>query len=394
MVWKKIKEIIKGKKNDEPEKTIPSPSENDLESSNQPTIPESVLIEANNTPWGVPVYDVRPTTQTMLSSSPDPAMATNAVSYNQEDGFAFFDQKPWIARSIQANLSFPIDGALYDGPLFIPNTMEHKWAIYFIKNKMIFIRSWLRQVRVVAEVKQLQDHISITSITGAFLSDTEPQEFTIRILDYLLRSHAMNLVFPAPIPTELDQDIGIWCMRSFGNLAMFATSHPIESTLEQPLRSHSLLHIAVARGDSAAVLEHLNAGVPIDLIASDGLTPLHWSLVQQDNKMLSLLIEKGSPVDARSDTGATPLMNAVQSHNQNQIDFLIEHGADVNAQDNRGFTALHRAAEMGKADLVYKLLENGASANISAQGFTPKSLAENRNEADALKIFTQFENNT
>jgi hypothetical protein len=44
---------------------------------NQP--PEIPWIEAAETPWGVPVLDVRAVTQNMISTSADPQCAANAI---------------------------------------------------------------------------------------------------------------------------------------------------------------------------------------------------------------------------------------------------------------------------------------------------------------------------
>src|SRR5262249_47213351 len=177
----------------------------------------------------------------------------------------------------------------------------------------------------------------------------EPQ-FTVRVLDFLLRSHALDLVYPAPLPPGLAEDpprAALWCMSCFGNRAHFARPHALAaSPPQQPLRTHSLLHIAVARGDATEVRRLLDAGVPPDLLARDGLAPLHWALARNDTALLSLLVECGSPVDVRSVEGATPLMNAVQARSIDKVAWLLDHDADPNAADGRGFTALHRAAEM------------------------------------------------
>ena len=112
------------------------------------------------------------------------------------------------------------------------------------------MRSWLRQVQALADVEDRGGHVRITAIQGA-LAEEEPS-FSVRVLDYLLRSHAMGTVYPAPLPAELAGDpaaAALWCMAQFGNQAWFATPHQVPwSEPDRPLRTHSLLHIAVARG--------------------------------------------------------------------------------------------------------------------------------------------------
>jgi ankyrin repeat protein len=183
----------------------------------------------------------------------------------------------------------------------------------------------------------------------------------------------------------------MWCMSMFSNLALIATPHPLAANVpERPLRSHSLLHIAVAKGDLAAVDAQLRSGVPLDLLAGDGLAPLHWALTAEDTSMIEVLLDKGSPVDARSAEGETPLMNAVQARSLSKVMFLLDRGADPDACDGRGFTALRRAAEMGESDIVRALLARGADPAREAHCHTSRSLAEARGETAIVDLLRDW----
>ncbi|MBL8262212.1 MAG: ankyrin repeat domain-containing protein [Xanthomonadaceae bacterium] len=353
--------------------------------------PEIRWIEAADNPWGVRLLDVRPVTLTMLSTSSDPQCATNAVSFGQEDGTCFIGQSPDSQRVIDAALRFPVDGALLDGVLFIPREMEHKWALFFHRGELIVVRSWLRKVIVVARVEAQKGHVEITQVRGTLCAEDESPEFTIRALDFLLRSHALGDVIPAPLPPGIEADpeaAAMWCMSLFGNRAQIATPHVFpRQDPTRPLRTHSLLHIAVARAQIEAIDACLQAGMPIDALAADGLAPLHWALASKDNAITNLLLDRGASVDVRSEEGATPLMNAVQAGSLEQAALLLDRGADANARDMRGFTSLHRAAEMGLVDIVCLLLDRGASIDVDAEGHTPRSLAEGRDRKDILALF-------
>lgn len=362
---------------------------------NVPQTPSLSWIEAADSPWGVRVLDVRPVTLGMRSSSADPQCALNAVSFGQDDGSDFIGAAPSGPRVAGASLRFPIDRMLVDGALFIPRDMEHKWALFYHRGEIICVRSWLRKVQVVAHVEQRGDHVEITQLRGTFAAEDEDRDFTSRIMDYLLRSHALDTVYPAPLPAHLESDsraAAIWCMSMFGSRALLATPHRfVRLDPDRPLRTHSLLHFAVARGNAAAIDRYLSAGVPVDLLAGDGLAPLHWALASEDPAILTLLLDRGSPVDVRSAEGATPLMNAVQSGSMEKVGFLLDHGADVNACDRRGFTALHRAAEMGNLAITQLLLDRGANANADAEGHTPRSLAEGRNRKDIVAVLRKHD---
>jgi Ankyrin repeats (3 copies) len=336
-------------------------------------------LAGTDNPWKVRLLDVRGITLEMMSTTRDPTCAENAISFFGDDGTSFIGQEPATPRVSQANLRFPIDRYLADGVLFTPSEMEHKWALFYHGGQLICVRSWTRRVQVVAQVEVRGDSAELTRVRGTFLTDDEEPEFTVRALDYLVRTHALQGVCPAPLPTGMEADANMaatWCMSAFGNRAWYATPDPLDGTPPAtPLRSHSLLHIGVARGDQAMIEHALTAGVPVDLLGPDGLSPLHWALANEDTAPMALLLKRGSPVDVRSDEGATPLMSAAQSASLAQVMFLLDHGADVNAVDKRGFAALHRTAELGHLDLVTALLERGAAVSLRAGEHTPLSLA-------------------
>lgn len=349
-------------------------------------------LDGADNPWGVPVLDVRPVTVKMTSTTRDRRCAANAMSFMQDDGTSFIGLEPVGKRAVAAGLSFPIDQRLADGALFVPTEMEHKWAIYFHRGQMIFIRSWRRRVQVVAQTQIQGDSIEVTTVHGTFVADDEESSFTIRVLDFLLRTHALDIAYPAPLVPAIQTDpqrAAMWCFAVFGNRAHFATSDefPIIPP-KQPLRTSSLLHIATARGQVDAVRALLDAGWPVDLLASDGLAPLHWAIAQDDTAIMTLLLEHGSSVNVRSAEGATPLMNAVEERSLAKVIFLLDHGADPNATDQIGFTALHRAAERGEIQIAKSLLDHAAFPHPMAGGHTPLSLAQGRDKKGIVKLLS------
>lgn len=352
--------------------------------------PEIPLIEAKDSGWGVPILDVRPVTQTMLSGSQDPECATNLLSFQTEDGLGFVGDEPPNPRVIETGLRYPVDPVLADGVLFAPTEMEHKWALFHHGNHILFVRSWTRQVIAVAEVSQRNGFAELPRFRGSFFSEDEDPAYTVRAAEFLLRSHALGRMWPAPLLPGMEQDphqAAMWCLAMFGTHAHIATVHDFEApAADVPLRSHSLLHIAVARGDVSAAEAQLASGLPADLLAGDGDSPMHWALAGGSRDCMELLLDRGCPVDVRTDQGATPLMNAVQGERTEMFSWLLDHGADVDARDHRGFTALHRAAEMGFLQMVAVLLERGASPAPEAEGHTPLSLALAREQKEIAAL--------
>lgn len=336
-------------------------------------------IEAAENPWNLRLLDLRSISQTMISTSQDPQMATNAVSYRSEDGTTFWTQMPDKDRSITSDIVLPVDGKLAPGVLFIPERMEHKWAIYFDGEFLIFVRSWLRQVFVVAKTRQENNQLMVENILGEF-SPGETEAFTNAYLNFLLISHAIGEIVPAPLPKELESDTnnaGLWAFSNYGNMAHIGVfDERFKAAPRGRLRTHSLLHIAVARADLKEMEQQIKNGVDVNVLAGDGLAPLHWSVATENTDAMEKLIELGANLNVKTLQGATPIMNAVQSNKIAHLKILLKSGALVNETDNRGFTALHRAAEMGNLDMVTLLLANHADKSIVAENYMPLSLAE------------------
>ena len=348
-------------------------------------------IEPSENAWGLRLLDLRPISQTMLSTSKDPQMATNAISYGGEDGMHFWGQKPNNQNNISINLSIPIDNSLEPGVLFTPDTMEHKWAIYFDGEYLIFIRSWLRQVFVIAKTTQKNNQLFIENIIGTFTEEESP-EFSKAVLNFLLISHSIGDIVPAPLPKELElntRSAGLWAFSSYGNMAHIGIFD--ENFLPIPtgkLRSHSLLHIAVAKSDIKEIERQVKNGTSVNTLAGDGLATLHWSIANDTIEPMQKLFELGADPNVRTTQGATPIMNAVQSNKIDHLNLLLKSGALINAKDNRGFTALHRAAEMGHLDILRILLSNGADKTIEAENHTALSLAKARENKDVIDLLS------
>jgi hypothetical protein len=365
----------------------------EVEPSQAQDKPDIPLVPASENPWGVPVLDVRPVTTQYTSVSENQMCAMNAISFGDEDGRCFASQKPKRSRSISASIDLPIDRKLADGVLFSPREMEQKWALFVYGDSVIFVRSWTRGVSALARFTATEKSVRITEVIGTFSDDEEPEKLTRRTAEFLIRAHALGEVLPAPVPEGsfgVPYSAALLCMSLYGRAAHFAAEQ--EARLDpppRPLRSHSLLHIGVARGDLALVDNAIAEGTPVDLLAGDGLSALHWAMAPDGAEMIEALIDRGCPVDVRSDEGATPLMSAVQQGDLAKARLLIFKGAEVDAADSRGFTALHRAAEMNHQAIVAELIAQGASPGVVAAGHTPLSLAESQQNSEVCEMIKQ-----
>ena len=206
--------------------------------------PEIQWIAPADNPWNVRLLDLRPVTQAMIATSADPQCAANALFYHHEDGSSFTTMKPNSPRTVEVSLRYRIAQPFADGALFIPECMEDKWAIFYRDGQILFVRSWTRELYARAEVKMHADEMQIIAIQGDLVEENEPPEYKARLTDYMIRSHALALVYPVPL-TNAEEPPGytaMWCFQGFGRRALFATPDEIPSQApEQPLRTQSFI---------------------------------------------------------------------------------------------------------------------------------------------------------
>jgi hypothetical protein len=169
-------------------------------------------------------------------------MALNAMSYGNDTGLEFVGQSPPHERSVPLALRYRVDEPLADGVLFRPVAMEHKWAVFHHSGRVLFVRSWVRRVFVTATIRVEAGHAEITEAHGSFLDDDEEDPaFTEACVDFIIRTHALAVDHPAPLPFDPGADLetaGIWCFSAFGNLAAFATPHRFTWPVpDRPLRT-------------------------------------------------------------------------------------------------------------------------------------------------------------
>jgi hypothetical protein len=350
---------------------------------------EPAWLEAEANPFGIRLLDVRPITLGTLATTGDPLMAQNAVSYDGEDGSSFATQRPAIARRLDAGLRFRAPERLADGALFVPHEMEDKWALFVLSGALVLVRSWRREVVLRAELRVVGDVLHVGTAVGAVASPDESEEYTRRALDFILRTHALEGAWPAPLIGTRDdapRALALQCMSLFGRNAHFASfESPMRRVPTRPLRVRSRLHLAVLSGQLDKARRAVAGGVPVSLPDRFGLSAIHY--VRDPGPMLKLLLANGARVDDPSDDGTTLLMFATQDRHASLIAELLDLGAAVDAVDARGFSALHRAAEMGDASIVRMLLACGADPDrVAKDGLSPRALAARGNEASVLSV--------
>lgn len=351
---------------------------------------EPTWIAASDNPFGVRILDVRPITLGTLSMSRDPKMAENAMSYGGENGSSFAATGLASPRRVEASLVFRAPEHLLDGALFIPGEMEDKWALFIQAQTLLLVRSWRREVLLRAALRVEGESLLIGPLEGFVSAEDEPEEYTRRAVDFILRTHALRSPWPAPLlgsDAVPPRELALQSMSMFGRSAHWAAfDEPTGTPPERPLRVMHRLHLAVLRGDLDAVRDALSHGAPVDLRDCFGHCPVHY--VKEAGPLLTLLLDAGARLDEPADEGDTLLMLATQVRRRELVIALLELGASARAVDRRGFSALHRAAEMGELAIAEALLARGGDPDLEADGgHSPRSLATGRGETVILSLF-------
>ena len=363
------------------------------------TATELPWIRYDQNPYGVPLLDLRPITFQLGSDIEDVALK-HLDSYSMEDGASFSGLSPEIIdgqdRFVSCDLRYQTDGKLYPGSLFVPQTPEDRWAIFFDGTYIYFVRSWSRTLVAKAKVEQHDNEIQLTEIEGTIIdSGIETENQTIALVNFLMLSHVLNETAPVPLLNELESEpnrAAVWAFSIFGHRAKVGVfNEDALFTSAQAIRSTTAYHIAIANNDDGSVALILNQNlVDKNLLAQDGFTPIHWALYTDHYDMLKLLVKNGVDINHRSLLMTTPLMDAVELKSEKGVEMLLSLDADVSLQDGQGFTALHRAAAMGQAEIAKKLLMKGADPFVvSHNGLSAFDLAKDRNQATIIALFSK-----
>jgi ankyrin repeat protein len=386
---------------------------------------------AHQNPWNVELLDISPFTNAMVSTTSNPTYAENATSWFGKDGYAYKNHRPQPAGSVTpCDLRYPIPHPFPDGRWYCPESMEQKWVLYHFENQLYVIRSWSQHLFAVARTRSEFGSLFITDFEGTISGESQgvTAEEEIRLLDFLIRSHALDLRVPVPVPASFPRDkqlIAGWSYRQFGKMVTSA-SYQIgkEVVPKRPLRVDSALFFAIYCGNADHTQQLLQQGYPVNMAFSSGDAPLHVAATMGNSDLLRILLGYKPDLEQRNEYGMTPLRMAVVSETVplDVVRLLVEAGADVNAcsvdgtsvlarlvqhglpdhvscllaagadvhrPTQRGFTPLHQAAELNLPEIVQLLLHYKANPNVVAQGYSPLDLARLGNGQRCVALLEQ-----
>lgn len=131
----------------------------------------------------------------------------------------------------------------------------------------------------------------------------------------------------------------------------------------------------------------------VNMICSNGGTPLVLSAYAGDIDCCKTLIGNGAAIDTFCLQGTAPLFTAAQHNHMAVVEYLISKGAVVdliNKPEDEDITALHVAAHYGRKDVMQYLISKGADVTRKKLGgATALWLAAQEGHLDIVKLLVE-----
>jgi uncharacterized protein len=167
----------------------------------------------------------------------------------------------------------------------------------------------------------------------------------------------------------------------------FATAQP----LEQDDRRGQELLLAVKMAESERALVLLDGTRDIDHAEPDGMTALHYAVLNNDIELARALLRAGADAQARTRYGVNPIYLAAQNGSAGMTRQLLDAGANPNEIYREGESVLHTAARTGNVETVKVLLDAGASVDAREEWHsqTPLMWAAAQGHAALIPLLVQ-----
>jgi ankyrin repeat protein len=113
------------------------------------------------------------------------------------------------------------------------------------------------------------------------------------------------------------------------------------------------------------VQQLLQSGASVSAAQADGMTALHWAVLQSEQTQVQQLLQSGAVVDAANEYGVRPLALACENGAVELVELLLRSGADAGVKLAGGETMLMVASRAGRPSAVASLL--GAGVDVHAR---------------------------
>lgn len=155
------------------------------------------------------------------------------------------------------------------------------------------------------------------------------------------------------------------------------------------------LLIAAEKGHNDVIKLLLKAGAIVDIVDSNGSTPLYTAAQNGHVGSVELLLNAGANADiSATERRHTPLCIAAKKGYTSIVELLLKAGVNPDIAIIDGTTALHAAALAGHIQIIDLLLTMDAYPLIRCRnGKTPRDLAIESGHAEASRLLEHAEQN-
>jgi len=148
-------------------------------------------------------------------------------------------------------------------------------------------------------------------------------------------------------------------------ILLFFISNNLKALDDSDIFLGAVFFTAVKKSNYQKASMMIEKGINLNEKDSDGLTPLAYSLKNDDEKMFNLLIERGADINKKILDGTSHLIFYISNRRYNLIKNILESGADLDFQDKLGRTALMNAIERSNFNAVSILISKNFDQDIT-----------------------------
>lgn len=118
---------------------------------------------------------------------------------------------------------------------------------------------------------------------------------------------------------------------------------------------------------------------------------IHYAVMNDNDKMVKLLLKLGCDGEQKDNLGDTPLHYALLYRSYKCMRVLVEGGCNLNEKNEKGETIMHLAVKNRNVKLIYYLVSKGATISLKNKlGEFPIDYAVKENNWGMVKILTKL----
>ena len=172
------------------------------------------VLDAEENPWGVTVFDCRGVFANMTSASSDPDIARRFVEGRASDGSGLVGAVLPFETRFREPLYYPAKPFRAQGVVVMAGQMEDKWDVFRQADGLYFTRSWTGEL-------VYRTQIAVDGKTAYVLGIQSPEAFdpelAEREIDFLVVSYAFGMPFPHQLSPDLPKTASHVIARSWSH---------------------------------------------------------------------------------------------------------------------------------------------------------------------------------